>query len=67
MLDGVLLHDQQHPDQWPHTDARAYFSALAKVADDLDLLVGTEAAKEPTWQLFAYMLLAARNYDAADS
>ena len=23
MLDGVLLHDQQHPDQWPHTDARA--------------------------------------------
>jgi hypothetical protein len=67
LLDGVLVRDREHPEQWPHKDAREYLAALAKVADDLDTLLGAEVAQQPSWQLFAYMLLAARDYDAHDS
>jgi hypothetical protein len=63
MIDGVLSHDLQHPGEWRHRDTRDFLFALAKVADDLPHLV-PDASEVPTWQLFAYMLLAARDYDA---
>lgn len=60
MIDGLLVAEKD----WPHADTRSYLHALAKVVDDLPHLVGDEAASRPSWQLFAYMLLAARDYDA---
>jgi len=64
MIEGILSNDRLHPEEWRHRDARDYLFALAKVADDLPFLTPEASPDVPSWQLFAYMLLAARDYDA---